>query len=126
MSEYILCHPSTFYYLKNNFDSYYLQTKISGPKISDIAISLMGTPIFVDNGLTPTIIEPDYVFPNTRFVTYESKDREWCEPLGIGRVGIKQIGNFLLVKNNTKKYFDFPLRERKIYTSYNLIKNGAY
>lgn len=126
MSSYLLMHVSTLNYLKNNLDSYKVEAKIGGLALSDINIRIAGFQIYVENFLNPTIIEPDYVFPNNRFITYEDKDREWCEPLGIGKPGIKQIGDIILMKDGIPSPFVLLVRKTRAYTSYDLIKNGIY
>jgi hypothetical protein len=77
-------HQSTWDYLNTNYDKY--NTKVH---ISQEGIKLHGYELIIDNFLcTETINEPDgYMFPKEKFIIYEPSDREWCEPLGIGRMG---------------------------------------
>lgn len=51
-----------------------------------------GCAMAISNTLEPTIMEPEWVFPKERFVSYESKDIGWAKFFGIGRPGIQQIG----------------------------------
>lgn len=52
----------------------------------------IGCEIIISDTLEPTIMEPEWVFPKERFVSYDSRDIEWAKFFGIGRLGIKQIG----------------------------------
>lgn len=84
MRTKLIMHQSTWDYLNTNYDKYNIKVHIS-----QVAIKLHGHELIIDNFLcTETIDEPKgYMFPREKFVTYDPSDREWCEPLGIGRMG---------------------------------------
>ena len=52
----------------------------------------VGCEIIISDMLELTIMEPEWVFPKERFVSYESKDIGWAKFFGIGRPSIQQIG----------------------------------
>lgn len=83
---------------------------------------IAGKEVIFCNFLKPTIMEPDYVFPSNRFITYEQKDREWCEPLGIGRAGIKQVGEIYFISNKgTTSFFPTVKKKKKYYSAAEIL-----
>jgi hypothetical protein len=85
-------HESTWDYLKNNLDvaSQLGRVEFNGQ------VSIHRARILFSDICTPTINEGNgYIFPKEKFITYESKDIEWCEFFGIGRWGRGIVlGNF--------------------------------
>jgi hypothetical protein len=84
MRTKIIMHQSTLEYFLKKYEKNNFLNHIQGGMVS-----LYGDEIIVDNFFcSETINEPDgYMFPKEKFVTYEPSDREWCEPVGIGRMG---------------------------------------
>lgn len=136
MKYSILMHRSTYEHLAKSLDKHKLEAKIHGADPMDCELTIYGVPIEINQGCSPTINEPSYIFPSNRFVTYEDKDREWCEPLGIGRPGIFKLGEILKMEKTIweQKFTPMSIEERKhrIYTSYEInmglsgiIRNGV-
>lgn len=81
----LLMHETTYNWLKNNLDQ---APKIDRGLFDGYNLSFANYIIETFSWLKPTIDETkNYIFPKEKFVTYENKDIEWCEPLGIGRWG---------------------------------------
>jgi hypothetical protein len=115
MRNKIFMHQSTLRYLLSKMEKYDVCTYMKGNKVS-----LYGYEIVIDNFLcSETINEPDgYIFPKERFVTYEPSDREWCEPLGIGRMGRSfKLGDIFIVDTSTG-YMDLFSLEQEIVESF--------
>jgi hypothetical protein len=107
MNSKIFMHQSTLRYLLSKYEKYSICAHIKGNKIS-----FYGYEIVIDNFFcSETINETDgYFFPKEKFVTYEPSDREWCEPLGIGRVGRGfKLGDIFLIDASSGYISLFPL-----------------
>lgn len=116
--NYIIMHESTLKYLINQ-DCFDIRRHI-GAETETVWIS--GMEVKTCQWLMPTIMEPDYVFPSNRFITYEQKDREWCEPLGIGRVGIKQVGEIYFISDKgTTSFFPTVKKKKRYYSAAEIL-----
>lgn len=115
--NYILMHKSTLNYLINQNCFDIKQHIIGSSNGESLKAWISGMEVKLIDYLKPTIMEPDYVFPFNKFITYEEKDREWCEPLGIGRLGIKQIGEIYFMSNERTTSFYPLIKEKKKYYS---------
>lgn len=102
----LLMHETTYNWLKANLDQ---ASKIGNVAFNGYEISIYGVRIETCSWLKPTINETnDYVFPKERFVTYQDKDIDWCEPLGIGRWGRGFIlGEVYKINGNNER---FPIK----------------
>lgn len=110
--NYIAMHKSTLNYLINQ-NCFNIKQHIGGSSNGEsLKAWISGMEVRLSDYLKPTIMESDYVFPYNKFIIYEEKDREWCEPLGIGRVGIKQVGEIYLMSDRGSTSF-FPARKEK-------------
>ena len=115
--NYIIMHESTLKYLINQ-DCFDIRGHIGGSNNGEIhKYWIAGKEVIFCDYLKPTIMEPDYVFPSNKFITYQYKDREWCEPLGIGRLGIKQVGEIYLMSDEGMTSFYPPTKQKKRYYS---------
>lgn len=110
-------HKSTLNYLINQNCFDIKQHIIGSSNGESLKAWISGMEVKLIDYLKPTIMEPDYVFPFNKFITYEEKDREWCEPLGIGRLGIKQIGEIYFMSNERTTSFYPLIKEKKKYYS---------
>jgi hypothetical protein len=52
---------------------------------------------------SPTIDEPEWVFPESKFVKYEKSDMSWCKFFGIGRPGIFKMGDIFIIEQDARK-----------------------
>ena len=111
--NYIVMHESTLNYLIYQ-DCFDIRRHIGGETQK---VWIAGKEVILCSFLKPTIMEPDYVFPKNRFITYQYKDREWCEPLGIGRLGIKQVGDIYLISDEGMTSFYPSTKQKKRYYS---------
>ena len=110
-------HKSSLNYLINQ-DCFDIKRHIGGSINGEVQQAwIAGMEVRLVDWLMPTIMEPDYVFPYNKFIIYEEKDREWCEPLGIGRVGIKQVGEIYLMSDRGATSFFPAKKEKKRYYS---------
>lgn len=120
--NYILMHKSTLNYLinQNCFD---IKQHIGGSSNGEsLKAWISGMEVRLSDYLKPTIMEPDYVFPYNKFIIYEQKDREWCEPLGIGRVGTKQVGEiYFITGNGVTKFFPTRQEKKKYYSAAEIL-----
>jgi hypothetical protein len=117
MRTKLIMHQSTWNYINANYDKYNINVHISGH-----GIQLYGYEVVIDNNTcTETINEPDgYMFPKEKFVTYEPSDREWCEPLGIGRMGRGFRPGSIFRMNDDSGFLDsFFLSNKKRSTIFN-------
>jgi hypothetical protein len=84
----LIMHQTTWDYVKKATIKHGYCPKEFGQAQYNGSWTFSGIEVLIDNSLKETIDETtDYIFPKEKFVFYEPKDVEWCEPVGIGRWG---------------------------------------
>lgn len=80
----VVMHPTTYRYMCKNINRISTKEKIMVCD-EDQNITIAGKKIVLDDRVSPTIDEGDWIFPKERFVTYEISDESWCRYFGIGK-----------------------------------------
>lgn len=88
----MLMHPTTLEYIKR-------QIYLGSNHYSNMVV---GVNITTSEYLSPTIEEPEWIFPDEPFVKYEQSDRSWCEYFGIGRKGRGLIFGEIMVMDTSQ------------------------
>lgn len=94
----MIMHPTTYEYISKEVQNGKKLKDSTGPIfafISQYGVSFFGYSIELSFSMKSTIMEPEWVFPKSKFVKYEYSDLEWCKFFGIGRPGIQQVGDIL-------------------------------
>jgi hypothetical protein len=98
----IFMHQTTYDYIlrKINRGDYTHEFKVF---YSGNQFDFAGYRIVITDTVSPTIMEPDWVFPKEKFVKYEESDISWCRFFGIGRPGIQQVGEIITMNHDLEK-----------------------
>lgn len=100
----VILHETTYNYILKS-----IREKAENPvKIFDAYngrdFYFPGHRIILSELCEPTIDEPFWVFPEDKFVKYDSRDIEWCRFFGVGRPGIFKMGDIFIRDEDVSRF----------------------